>query len=270
MSRIAVLNSFRLLKGYTVWKTMDVFSWRSFVYLLVFSHLITPLISLFVWQTVTAEGQVVGGWESSQFMVYYLAIVMVRQLTVSYEHHMLGMQIYNGELTNLLLKPHHLLYAVIGENLAVKIVSYTVSIPLVIVLWLWLSPETAPSLTRISLFILTVINACILRFLWLYLLTLAAFWTEKTQSLVNAGEVAIFFIGGEVAPLFLINGAFSDWLYYAPFYGMLGFPAEVLTGTRGVSLTHGSLLQGGWIVILTLLCTLVYRKGIKRYSALGG
>jgi ABC-2 type transport system permease protein len=81
--------------------------------------------------------------------------------------------------------------------------------------------------------------------------------------------VAIFFIGGEVAPLFLIQGGFGDWLYYAPFYGMLGFPAEILTG-KGVTLTHGLLLQVGWIVILLCLCNLVYKKGIKRYSALGG
>ncbi|PFA69141.1 hypothetical protein CN378_04485 [Bacillus sp. AFS015802] len=270
MNRIGVLNSVRLLKGYTIWKTMDVFSWRSFIYLLVFSHLITPLVSLFVWQTVTAEGQEVGGWGSSQFLIYYLAIVMVRQLTVSYEHHMLGMQIYNGELTNLLLKHHHLLYVVIGENLAVKMVSYTVSIPLIIALWVWLAPDNTPSFTRVCLFILTVINACILRFLWLYLLTLAAFWTEKTQSVVNAGEVAIFFIGGEVAPLFLIQGGFSDWLYSLPFYGMLGFPAEVLTGTRGISIIHGLSLQYGWIIILNLFSTFLYNKGIKRYSALGG
>ncbi|MCA1057718.1 ABC-2 family transporter protein [Rossellomorea aquimaris] len=270
MSRIAVFNGYRLLKGYTVWKTMDVFSWRSFIYLLVFSHLITPLVSLFVWQTVTAKGQVVGGWGSSQFLIYYLAIVIVRQLTVSYEHHMLGMQIYNGELTNLLLKPHHLHYVVIGENLAVKMVSYTISIPMIIVLWVWLSPDSTPSFTTVCLFILTVFNACILRFLWLYLLTLAAFWTEKTQSLVNAGEVAIFFIGGEVAPLFLIQGGFGEWLYYLPFYGMLGFPAEVLTGTSGISIIPGLALQYGWIGILVLFSTFVYKKGIKRYSALGG
>jgi ABC-2 type transport system permease protein len=270
MNKIGVLNSFRLIKGYTAWKTMDVFSWRTFIYLLVFSHLITPLVSLLVWQAVTSQEQNVGGWGSSQFLVYYLAIVMVRQLTVSYEHHMLGMNIYSGEVTNLLLKPHHLVYAVIGENLAVKIVSYTVSIPLIIGLWIWFLPENPPSIQNIALFILTVINACILRFLWLYLLTLTAFWTEKTQSLVNTGEVAIFLIGGEAAPLFLIKGGFGDLLNYLPFYGMLGFPAETLTGTKGIAVSTGIALQYGWIFILLLLCTFVYKKGIKRYSALGG
>ncbi|WP_162785312.1 ABC-2 family transporter protein [Bacillus sp. P14.5] len=270
MNSSGVLNSLRLIKGYAVWKTMDVFSWRSFMYLLVFSQLITPLVSLLVWQAVTAQEQTVNDWSSAEFLIYYLAIIMVRQLTVSYEHHMLGMNIYSGEITSLLLKPHHLLYSVIGENLAVKIVSYTVSIPLIILLWISFSPTSLPSLSNIMLFILTVINASILRFLWLYLLTLTAFWTEKTHSLVNAGEVVIFLIGGEVAPLFLINGVFGEIAYYLPFYGMLGFPAETLIGIKGVSLSHGLLLQYGWMFILLLLCTWVYKNGIKRYSALGG
>ncbi|MDG5471300.1 ABC-2 family transporter protein [Jeotgalibacillus sp. ET6] len=265
-----VLTSLRLLKGYTAWKTMDVFSWRSFMYLLVFSQLITPLVSLLVWQAVTAQEQTVYGWSSSEFLVYYLAIIMVRQLTVSYEHHMLGMNIYTGEVTSLLLKPHHLLYSVIGENLAVKIVSYTVSIPLIIVLWMGFTPTILPSFSNVMLFVLTVVNASILRFLWLYLLTLTAFWTEKTQSIVNAGEVAIFFIGGEVAPLFLIHGFFGDAAYYLPFYGMMGFPAETLIGIKGISLSSGLLLQYAWICTLVLLCSWVYKKGIKRYSALGG
>jgi len=270
MNSLRLSKSFRLIKGYTIWKTMDVFSWRSFIYLLVFSHLITPLVSLLVWQVVTSQEKSVGGWASSEFLVYYLAIIMVRQLTVSYEHHMLGMNIYSGDITNILLKPHHLLYVVIGENIAVKIVSYTVSIPLIIVLWTSFTPENFPSITNLILFFCTVLNACILRFLWLYLLTLTAFWTEKSQSLVNTGEVAIFLIGGEAAPIFLINGFTGDLLYYLPFYGMLGFPAEVLAGSNGFSFINGVALQFYWMVILILLCTFLYKKGIKRYSALGG
>ena len=55
---------------------------RSFFFLLAFGWMIPPLVYLFVWSTV-AEGGTVGGLTRGQFVAYYLALILVNQLTFS-------------------------------------------------------------------------------------------------------------------------------------------------------------------------------------------
>jgi ABC-2 type transport system permease protein len=58
---------------------------------------------------------------------------------------------------------------------------------------------------------------------------------------------------------------------FLPFRYMLGFPAEVFSSMLPLSsVLKGLLIQSAWMLCAVLLQKLVFRSGIKRYTAIGG
>jgi ABC-2 type transport system permease protein len=52
---------------------------------------------------------------------------------------------------------------------------------------------------------------------------------------------------------------------------MVGFPVEILTGQLGPNdLAAGFAIQLAWLVLALALTRLVWRLGLKHYSAVGG
>ena len=75
----------------------------------------------------------------------------------------------------------------------------------------------------------------------------------------------------QVAPVVLLPGPIQALALLLPFWYMLGFPVEVLMGqlTAG-ELVRGFSLQIGWLLVAVGLYQLVWRRGLRRYSAVGG
>jgi ABC-2 type transport system permease protein len=56
-----------------------------------------------------------------------------------------------------------------------------------------------------------------------------------------------------------------------PFYYMVGFPVEVLTGQiNSVEAATGFVIQAAWLIVAVVIYRVVWRSGLKRYSAIGG
>ena len=56
-----------------------------------------------------------------------------------------------------------------------------------------------------------------------------------------------------------------------PFYYMVGFPVEVLTGHLNIAdLLSGFAIQAAWTIIAIFLYRRLWRAGLRRYAAVGG
>ncbi len=52
---------------------------------------------------------------------------------------------------------------------------------------------------------------------------------------------------------------------------MVGFPVEVLTGQLSAAeMWTGFAFQAGWLGVALVLFWMMWRTGVKRYSAVGG
>jgi ABC-2 type transport system permease protein len=74
---------------------------------------------------------------------------------------------------------------------------------------------------------------------------LSAFWTQRANGAVSLTETLLFLLGGMAAPLALLPGA-----------------AGAVPGVL--------LVQAGWLLLLAGLLGLVWRRGIRRFTAVGG
>jgi ABC-2 type transport system permease protein len=76
--------------------------------------------------------------------------------------------------------------------------------------------------------------------------------------------------GGVLIPLDLYPDSLRDLLPYTPYFYVVHFPVKVLTGewTTG-GLIEAFAVQAAWILAIVAVQRLLWRRGLKRYGAVG-
>ena len=251
----------RLLALYTWRELLQTLAWRAFLFTLVINQIVTPLLGLAVWSAALPGDMQISG--------YYIALLAVQLMTVSYEHHTLANSIYDGGFSQELLKPHPVVLGVLGINIALRIWHLLIGLPLIVAA-MWLvgaSFDTQLVLVAIP----AVVLAAAVRFVWTYSLALGGFWTHQAHGVVGFGEMLIFLLGGAAAPVPLFPEAVRPFAVILPFRSMLGFPAEIAAGSLdSQQIIVGYGLQLLWLVLTTLLAQTLWLWGLRRYTAVGG
>jgi ABC-2 type transport system permease protein len=190
-------------------------------------------------------------------------------MTVSYEQHTFSNGIYAGALSHDLLRPQPVVLRPLGENLAMRLWHLLVGLPLIVVAGLVAGVSFQGQ--AVLLAIPAVLLAATLRFLFTYLLALTAFWTEQAHGVVGFGETLLFLLGGSAAPLTLFPERFRLVGEALPFGAMLGFPAEIDAGSvRGPAVVTAYGWQLLWLAVFLPAAVMVWRAGLRRYTAVGG
>jgi ABC-2 type transport system permease protein len=121
------------------------------------------------------------------------------------------------------------------------------------------------------LFLLSLILAWGLRFLWGYWLALLAFWFTRADALLALQDSLVFIFSGMIAPVSLLPGFLQDIAKFIPFRYMVGFPVEIFTNQLSwMEIGQGLIMQSIWLVVSFTLCSLLWKNGLRRYSAIGG
>jgi ABC-2 type transport system permease protein len=265
-NRLNLRGAAALIRGsWTSW-----LQYRSFFFLLAFGWMIPPLIYMLVWATA-AEGQTVGGLSRGEFIGYYLALILVNQLTYSQNNWTVGDQIRYGGMNILLVRPLAPLFNTLSSELAGKVVYMMFAVPVVAGLALVLRPELPLTLHNILLFAPALFLAWLLRFFWGYWLALLAFWAARADGLLAVQDALVFLLGGQAAPLRLLPGTLAVLAVALPFRYMVGFPVEILAGHLNPGqIAAGLVIQAGWVGVALALSAILWRLGLRRYTAIGG
>ncbi|GCE21287.1 ABC-2 family transporter protein [Dictyobacter kobayashii] len=251
----------RLLLMATWRQILQWLAWRSFLLTMVINQAVAPLLGLAIW-TVALPG-------SSTISTYYIALLVSQLLTVSYEQHTFSNGIYAGELSHDLLKPQPVVLGPLGANIALRFWHIMIGLPLILLLELITHAHFA--LTDILFALPALLLAAILRFLFTYLLSLSAFWTEQAHGVAGFGETLLFLLGGSAVPIPLFPSNLRLWGEALPFRAMLGFPAEIVSehlAPPALLLGYGWQLL--WIILFLAGVMLAWQAGVRRYTAIGG
>jgi ABC-2 type transport system permease protein len=163
------------------------------------------------------------------------------------------------------------IFNTVASELAGKVVMLSFVAPVTLLLALWLRPEVSFTWQGVLLFLPALLAAWLLRFFWGYALALLAFWSTRADSLLAVQDALVFLLAGQVAPVALLPGMIQTAAILLPFRYMLGFPVEVLLGGLApAELALGFALQAGWLLAALGLYQLLWRHGLRRYSAVGG
>lgn len=256
-----MIRSLRLLSAEVHVAFLQWSASRTFIIWMTANQLVTPLLGLAVWSAALPGHAGISD--------YYVALLVVQMLTVSYENHTLASSIYDGAIAHDLLRPRPAVLTTLGQNIALRIWHLIVGTPVIVATAVLLHVVLSP--VAVLLAVPALALAAAIRFLYTYTLALAGFWTQQAHGVVALGEVLVFLLGGSAAPIALFPTWARGLAAVLPFGAMLGFPAQVASGQIGAgAVAAGYAVQAVWVVVLGLGAAHTWRRGVRRYTAVGG
>lgn len=247
------------------------FQYRAAMLIWLIGRVIEPVMYLVVWTTVAnAQGGTVGTMSTGDLAAYYIVYMVVNQITFTWIMWEYEYYIKNGTLAGLLLRPIHPIHRDLADNLAYKVLTTGALLPVAVVLGFAFHPSFETTWWMILAFIPALILAYLLRFVLEWTLAMAAFWTTRVSALNQLYYTTIFFLAGRLAPLELFPTFVQTIATILPFRWMVYFPVELLIGRLTVQeALWGMGIQLLWLGIILVLLRVVWRAGVRQFSAVG-
>jgi len=231
-----------------------------------------PVVYLMVWQIVAREqGGEVDGFTPGRFAAYYVTWALVRTFTQTGNPKNWERAIQEGRMSGLLMRPIHPVHQDLGLWLGFGAVRAAMWIPVGAVLFVAFRPDYDTNLLQMAVFAVAIAMAMIIRTLLNALVGFAAFWVIKIGAITSVLSTVELLTSGRLVPLELMPAWAQDISWALPFRWAFSFPIEVLIGpVSTIEMLTGLAMQAGWLAGICVLLRLVWSRGVRRYSAVGG
>jgi ABC-2 type transport system permease protein len=245
--------------------------YRASLFIWMISSVLEPVVYLIVWSTVSnGRGGSVGGYTSGDFAAYYIAFMLVNQVTYTWIMYEYEYRVRQGYLSFALLKPVHPIHSDIADNLSSKMITLPIMLVIAVGLGLIFHPTAGFKLWAILAFIPVLVMAFLVSFLIEWTLALAAFWTTRVSAINQMYFTLMLFLSGTIAPLSLMPRWLQMLANVLPFRYMLGFPIELVLGRLSpLQAAEGIAGQVIWVLLSLLIIRTVWRAAVRVYSAVG-
>jgi ABC-2 type transport system permease protein len=245
--------------------------YRASLAIWLIGHVLEPLVFLIVWSKVSiSSGGSVGGYSTSGFAAYFILLMLVNHVTYTWIMYEYEYRVRDGTFSFALLKPIHPIHSDIADNIASKLITLPFMLAIAGMLALTFHPALNPPGWSLALALPALLLAFLIRFMVEWTLAMAAFWTTRVSAINQTYFVLLLFFSGQLAPLSLYPALIQKISIILPFRWMISFPLQLLLGQLSTdqALT-GLAAQIGWIIVSFFLFRVVWRAGVKVYSAVG-
>ncbi|MDF2522315.1 MAG: ABC-type uncharacterized transport system, permease component [Clostridia bacterium] len=247
-------------------------AYRFNVYIGSLMPFIRVFLAYYLWRTLFAGKDVMGGMTFSMMLTYYIICAFLQRLDQSNDLVWeLAGDIREGRFSKYLVKP----VSPLGHFMSISLgkTSYILFITLVTVLIIAFifDKNFVPPVISINLILAAIIAFMGLIFMILinYLTALLAFkFTDITGWHLLKGNV-IEFLSGALMPLSLLPLWIQDIMRLSPFYYIQYLPASLYLGLKTEEAVIGTLLMASWNLALWGLSEATYRRFRKLYEGVG-
>jgi viologen exporter family transport system permease protein len=249
----------------------SMLQYRASLAIWMIGHLLEPLVYLIVWSTVAnSGGGSVGDYTTKEFAAYFILLMLVNHVSYTWIMYEFEYRIREGILSSALLKPVHPIHSDIADNVSSKLITFPFMLLIAAGLAAIFHPSFSPAPWAIAVCIPVLLLAFLVRFLLEWTLAQVAFWTTRVSAINQTYFVLVLFLSGQIAPLTLFPFPLQVVAAILPFKWVIGFPIELLLGriTPAEALV-GLGVQVAWLVASFVLLRIVWRAGVRIYSAVG-
>ena len=229
----------------------------------------------FLWSSVFADPQrEIFGYNRDKILTYVFGILLLRALVLSARAVDIAGEISKGDLTNYLLKPISYFKYWFTRDISSKALNLSFAAIEAALLFAILKPpffiQTNPS--QIAIFLVFLVLAVVMFFSLLILVNLATFWLPESGWAAQFLIIAIIteFLSGAVFPIDILPKFIQQILYALPFPYLMFFPLQVYLGKIEIgAVAQGLLVAGAWTAFLIFAMNFLWKKGLKKYAAVG-
>ena len=234
------------------------------------------LTTILLWKAIYAgSGQSSLAGFSYREMIAYLLLTNISRMFSSMPGLAGGIarDIREGTLKRYLIQPLDLIGYLVAYRVAHKVTYIVMSfLPYALLFYVCRGFfDGLPDPLTLLAFAASLVMAFLIGFFFEASVGMVGFWFLEVTSVLYIVMTLNFFISGHMLPLDLLPQPWSGLLKALPFQYMAYFPAVVFLGkVRGWALVWGLLGGLAWTLAFIVLARLLYRVGLRRYSAFGG
>jgi ABC-2 type transport system permease protein len=236
-----------------------------------------PMVTtILLWEAIyEGSGQAELSGFNLREMIAYLLLVHISRMFSSMPGLAGGISrdIRQGTLRKYLLQPVEMIPYLLSYRGAHKLAYIaTSSLPYALLFFLCRGYfDGFPDAWTMVGYIASLLLGFLLGFFFEAMMGMVGFWFLEVTSLLYVVNTLNFFVSGHMFPLDILPPFWVTLLKALPFHYLAYFPAAVFLGKiQGQELLTGLLVEITWVVLFAVLARVLYRVGLRRYSAYGG
>jgi ABC-2 type transport system permease protein len=250
----------------------DALAYRATAVIWIMTDVVTAVTMPLVWLASYNGRSNIHGFDPAEMVTYYLVLFALTGLIESHVMWDIATDIKQGKFNIHLVRPFSYMAYVYAANLGWRLMRTLLAVPLFAGLAFAFHRYLLP-VDRFHIgpeFWLAVILGHFVSFTISYALGLLSMWLYEARSLYNFYYLPLLIFSGQIAPLALLPSGLQRIVAWTPWPYTLSFPASIFLGRVTA---HGLLVgfagQTAWIAISCLAAYLLFRGGLKRFTAFG-
>lgn len=249
-----------------------VFTERGHAFVFFLQSLLGPLTFFLYWRGAHFS-HASNTWSLSNITSYYVLFAIVSTIIMCYpEYEISRIDIREGNLVSYLLRPFAYFGLRLFNILAHRAFEASMTFTLLILLIVFFGKFFSVVNTGGFIFLSIVISILgfFLTFVYKLLLGITTFWIIDNSGLFSVSEMLIFIFSGYIVPISLFPDYLQHIAYVLPFAYMVYFPVIAFQGHLStVQFLQIIVIQLSWIVFLYVICQMVWKKGLRKFTGVG-
>jgi ABC-2 type transport system permease protein len=238
--------------------------WRTRQFLSTFT-------AITIWLAIFQHTNSVFNYTQEAMVSYIFLTGFLQSMILATQLSGLAQQIYNGEISNLFVKPMSVMGSLISQELADKSYNFTFTILETFILIQIFHPNIViPNLMTFGLFVLSTLMGAALLFLIMLIFGTVGFWSPDTWGPRFLFYMFVDFTAGKLYPLNILPDIVQKIIFLTPFPYLSYVQTQIFLGHMSITQIVQSLaVLSGWLLACFLAYKHLWNTGLREYGAMG-
>ncbi len=246
-------------------------AYRTTVIMWRLRQFLETLMSLTVWTVIFDNNPQAFNYTKDSMITYVFLVSFLQSIIIATYLNGLAQRVYSGEISNQLLKPINIFGFFAVEELADKVKNLSFLLLETTLLFLIFKPVVVvPGLGILLLFLLWSSLGVILNFFITLLFGAFGFWSPDTWGPRFLFYMILNFSAGKMFPLDILPLGLQKILYFTPFPYLSFVQIQLFLQRLNAQeiATHSGVFIF-WVVLLGIIVSKLWQKGLKSYESAG-
>lgn len=254
---------------------LDSMHYRFNTVISLFFSGISIMITVFFWVIIFESGgsQSLNSYSLKNMITYYVVWNIVSAFNLSNSGFYLNKMIKSGELNSILIRPYCFMVANYFEQLSKGIIAIIPKFLLILVILPLIKGYIVANqnIVNVLFALMFLIISSISSFLIWSVLGCMSFWIEESEAVMWSFAVLFNFLSGMFIPLDFFPKWISGLAKFMPTATWGYIPAKIIAGMYSFEKISALLCVNILsLFVLVLIVKIVWVRGIRHYSSIGG
>lgn len=250
--------------------------WAAYRSHMLLSLVIGPVFFLtqyYIWSAVYRQHALIAGFTFREMVAYFGMVTLLNYLIMDFADWNLQMLIGTGKFITFVLRPVSHRFFAFSQKVGHRLLGFFLEFIPVYILFLFLfKMPFIPA--RPLWFGLSLAFSFLIMFLCNYCVGMTGFWLVRSDGIRAFFRFFRDIFAGVFIPLSFFPGIVQKVLFFLPFQFITYVPVRVFIGTYQLADITMSIpaivaFQGGVALLLLIVSEIIWRAGIKKFTAVG-